>query len=166
MTDIIAHERRVAYYSFLIADKIGLSTEEKRIAILGGFYHDIGKIKIPEIVLMKEKVKEVDRMLIKVHPIIGYALLVQKGGIYAVVAPFVLFHHERWDGKGYPFGLKRKKIPLISRIISVADVYDALTNARPYKREYSKSYAFSFIKKQKNKMFDPLVVDAFLKTKL
>ena len=126
--------------------------------------HDIGKIGIPDAVLLKRSsLTDEEFAVMRRHPLIGYEILrdsqsrfVQMGALIA------LRHHERWDGSGYPDGLKGEDIPLAARIVAVADVFDALTSERPYKRAWSADEAFDYVQANRGTLFDPSCVDVLL----
>ncbi len=122
-----------------------------------GLMHDIGKIAIDDKILDKAGPLSGSEWLeIKRHPEIGYRILSSLNE-YASIAKYVLAHHERWDGKGYPKGLKGEDIPWQSRIIAVADAYDAMTSHRPYRKALSKETAISIIKRNAGTYFDPKI---------
>jgi HD-GYP domain-containing protein (c-di-GMP phosphodiesterase class II) len=134
--------------------------QDLRIAAL---LHDIGKIGIPGSILNKTTpLNEEERAIIKNHPLIGANIIKQVDDFKDVLLG-VRHHHERYDGSGYPFGLKKNQIPLIASIISLADAFDAMTIDRPYQKALSVEEAIAEIKKNKGKQFSPCVVDAFLK---
>lgn len=130
---------------------------------LSGLMHDIGKIAINEGLLNKPgKLTEAEYIEIKKHPEIGYQIL-KSVDAYSGLAEYVLSHHERWDGTGYPRGLKGEAIPLFSRIIAVADAYEAMISDRSYRRAMTHEYAVEEIVRCAGTQFDPDVVHAFLK---
>ncbi len=162
--DTSLHLQRMSLYSRALAEAIGFNEEEAEIIELASPLHDIGKIGIPDNILLKIGPLDIDELkILRKHPQIGYEILqdspslyLQKGGEIA------LAHHERFDGSGYPFGLKGKEIPLSARIVSIADVFDALTNARPYKEAWSADRAFEYIRDESGKHFDPEIVTVLL----
>ena len=124
------HSDRVAAYSVLIGQRLGLSPDEIRTLRIGGMFHDIGKNGIPDKILLKaDKLDSEEYNEIKKHPIIGKNIL-SNAIIFKNIIPIVLYHHERYDGKGYPYGLSDKEIPFLARIVSVADAFDAMTTKR------------------------------------
>ncbi|TCK02502.1 HD domain-containing phosphohydrolase [Phorcysia thermohydrogeniphila] len=154
------HSERVAYYSKRIAQEMGLPEEEVRNIYLAGLLHDIGKIGIPDSILLKPgKLSDKEYEIIKLHPLLSYELLKNieplKGALDGI-----RYHHERWDGRGYPKGLKGREIPLAARIIAVADSYDAMTSERIYRKGRSKKEAISEIMEMAGKLYDPDVVSA------
>lgn len=156
------HSKRVEYYVEVIADELNLS--ETMIGLLKtiAMLHDVGKIGISKELLNKPgKLTEQEFDEIKRHPIIGYRLL-SAVPEYSEIAYDVLSHHERYDGLGYPNGLKGKDIPFRARVISVADAYDAMISKRPYKKPLSKKEAILELINNKGTQFDPEIVDAFI----
>ncbi|WP_020681242.1 HD domain-containing phosphohydrolase [Marinobacterium rhizophilum] len=158
------HISRMSHYSRLIALRLGLSKTECDTILHASPMHDIGKIGIPDIVLLKPgKLTAEEFEVIKRHPEIGARLLDGDDSTLMVTArKIALTHHEKWDGTGYPQGLKGEEIPLAGRIVAVADVFDALTSVRPYKRAWSVEDAAALIRKDAGSHFDPQVVDAFM----
>ena len=155
------HTRRVEDYSVRLADHLNLSKQEKEELRLAAILHDIGKIGIDDAILRKGgALSEKEELMMKGHPEIGARIL---GSVEEMrnVIPGVRYHHERFDGKGYPEGLKGEEIPLYARIISIADAYDALTTDRPYKKAVDKDAALEEIAKDKSLRFDPFIVDTF-----
>lgn len=155
------HSERVASYSEQIAITLGLEKSEVKNIEMGALLHDIGKLSIPRNLLDKPGALEDEEWeLVKSHAIIGYRTLEKFDALKDFT--FAALHHERWDGKGYPFGLKEVEIPLGARIIAVADMLDALTSKRPYRKSLNFKDAFSIIKSERGRKFDPRVVDAAL----
>lgn len=155
------HTRRVEDYSVMLADNLNLSKQGKEELRLAAILHDIGKIGIDDAILRKGgALSEEEDLMMKSHPDIGARIL---GFVKEMrnIIPGVRYHHERFDGKGYPEGLKGEEIPLYSRIISIADAYDALTTDRPYKKSVDKDTALEEIAKDKGSRFDPFIVDTF-----
>ena len=154
----------MSQYAELIALSYGLSEKRADMILWASPMHDIGKIGIPDAVLLKPgKLTEEEWTLMKTHCEIGSHLLSGSNSETLQLAEQIaLTHHERWDGTGYPEGLKGDAIPLEGRIVAVADVFDALTSERPYKSAWSYNDAVAEIKKCAGSHFDPKVVDAFL----
>jgi len=161
------HIIRMARYSRLIADAIGLRPDEAQTIELAAPLHDIGKIGIPDHILLKPgKLSEPELQEMKQHPIIGYEILKGSPSEYLRMGALIaLGHHERFDGSGYPHGLVGDHIPLVARIVAVADVFDALTSHRPYKRAWSADEAYAYLKQQRGSHLDPRLVDAFLEVR-
>jgi HD-GYP domain-containing protein (c-di-GMP phosphodiesterase class II) len=156
------HSARVSRFCLLIAERLNLTTKEKHYLYLTSMLHDIGKIGIPDELLNRPgKLTEEERDKVREHVSLGASMLKARGQIHPIV-PRIRHHHEAYDGSGYPDGLKGEKIPLISRIVAVADTYDAMTSDRPYRKARSKGEAVAEIKRCSGKNFDPQVVEAFL----
>ncbi|WP_051962896.1 HD domain-containing phosphohydrolase [Mesoaciditoga lauensis] len=157
------HSERVAECSRNIAKMMGMDEEAQRKIHQAGLLHDVGKIFVPLEILNKNgKLTSEEYNEIKKHPIIG-AELIEEGAQLKNISKIVRHHHERWDGKGYPDGLKGEEIPLESRIMAVCDTFDAMTSDRPYRKALSEEMALEEIEKNAGKQFDPAVVEVFLK---
>jgi two-component system response regulator RpfG len=158
------HLIRMARYSRLIADTIGLSHEEAETVELAAPLHDIGKIGIPDGILLKPgRLDDAQLKIMRRHPVIGHEILKGSASKYVRMGALIaLGHHEKYDGSGYPNGLVGDHIPLCARVVSVADVYDALTAVRPYKKAWPVDEAFAYLRSQRGRHFDPQMVDAFL----
>ncbi|MGD9605003.1 MAG: HD domain-containing phosphohydrolase, partial [Bacilli bacterium] len=158
------HSKRVSFICQKIGQMLMLRKEEISLLKLMGNLHDIGKIAIDDAILNKPtKLTDEEWNEIKRHPEIGYRILLTSPD-YAEIAEDILAHHERWDGKGYPRGLKGNDIPLRARIIAIADAYDAMTSSRPYRSALSKQYAMDEVKKNAGTQFDPDIALKFVKT--
>lgn len=159
-----SHIARVAYYSRLLALKYGLSEEEQDLIFYASPFHDIGKVGIPDSVLLKPgRLDESEFAIMKEHPNIGYEMIKDSKSKYLQCgATIALSHHEKYNGKGYPKGLKAEEISIFGRIVAVADVFDALTSQRPYKRPWSFEDAIDFLKKESKEHFDPNLVELFI----
>ena len=156
------HARDVADLATRIAREIGWNDDEIEELRIAAMLHDLGKMGIPEAILNKPSGLTDEEMdLIKKHPIIAADITTRI--LPPQIINYIRYHHERWDGEGYPEGLKGDKIPLGSRIIAVADVYHALISDRPYRKALSKREALEIIKDEGGKFFDPEVVKKFLK---
>jgi putative nucleotidyltransferase with HDIG domain len=156
------HSAEVAAYARDIANHIGLSNEERENAHLCGLLHDIGKIGIPAGVLEKKgPLAQRERIAIETHASVGASILARVEG-YETIAQAVKHHHERYDGSGYPDRLKGEAIPLIARIVSVADAYSAMTSERPYRGALTRDEARERLKLEAGKQFDPEIVKAFV----
>ena len=158
------HVIRMAKYSRLIAEHLGLDEAECETVELAAPMHDIGKIGIPDQVLLKPGRLEVEEFaVIKQHTRIGYEILKDSPSKYLQMgAVIALGHHEKFDGSGYPQGLSGEDIPLVARIVAVADVYDALSSKRCYKPAWSHDDVIDLLKAQSGQHFDPQCVGAFL----
>ncbi|MEJ6122318.1 response regulator [Vibrio sp. 2-Bac 85] len=159
------HVIRMAKYAKEIAKEIGLNENECNDLEHAAQMHDIGKIGIPDRVLLKEgKFIPEEWEIMQTHTTIGYEILSGSQSKYMQMGAIIaLNHHERFNGEGYPNQLTGSQIPLIARIVSVADVFDALMSVRPYKKAWPLEDAIDFLKKQSGTQFDPKCVDAFLK---
>jgi putative two-component system response regulator len=159
-----AHILRMAHYSRLIARALGLDTETCERILTAAPMHDIGKVGTPDNILLKPGRLTPDELTImRQHPRIGHDIL--KGSsspMIQMAAEIALTHHEKFDGSGYPDGKAGEAIPLVGRIVAVADVFDALTSPRPYKPAWTLDAAFEFIREGRGNHFDPVCVDAFL----
>ncbi len=162
-SDTGLHVVRVGKYSKLLAIEVGLSDKEIETIELASPMHDVGKIGIEDEILKKRGKltnEEYDRM--KSHSVIGESILgTHSDKLLATAAIMARQHHERWDGSGYPDGVKKENISLYARIVAIADVFDALTTKRPYKEPWEFDKAFRLILSEKGKHFDPHLVDAF-----
>jgi putative nucleotidyltransferase with HDIG domain len=156
------HVRRVRRYALAIAAHMGIEGVELSGLSTGALLHDIGKLGVPEYVLLKPgRLSEDEFEKIKKHPVIGADILENIKFPWPVI-PVVRSHHERWDGTGYPDGLKGEDIPLLARILAVADVYDAMTSTRAYRSAWPHEMVVEGIRAESGTHFDPVVVDAFL----
>ena len=157
-----AHTQRVADLTVRVARKLGVPEPEIVHLRRGAILHDIGKIAVPDHILLKpEPLTEEEWAVMRRHPEYAYELLSPHEYLRpALEIPYC--HHERWDGSGYPRGLRGEEIPLGARIFAVVDVYDALTSDRPYRRAWSHEQAVAYLREQAGKQFDPKVVEAFL----
>ena len=161
------HLLRMARYSRLIADAIGLAAEEAETIELAAPLHDIGKIGIPDHILLKPgRLDDAEWATMRQHPVIGHEILKGSASKYVRMGALIaLGHHEKYDGSGYPSGLEGDHIPLCARIVAVADVYDALTSVRPYKKAWPSGEAFDYLRGQRGRHCDPKLVDAFLRVR-
>lgn len=156
------HSQRVSLLSRALGEALGLSEREQRELKTMGLLHDVGKIAIDENILNKPgRLTDEEYAEIRRHPEIGYRILSASNDM-AELAEFVLSHHERWDGTGYPRGLKGHEIPYLSRIIAVVDAYDAMTRDRAYREAMPEDDALKELRKNAGVQFDPAVVDVFL----
>ena len=156
------HSDRVSEYSVLIGKKLGLSEEELKTLRIGGLFHDIGKIGIPDRILLKtEKLTDDEYSEIKNHPSIG-AHILGASSIFNNIIPIVKHHHERFDGRGYPSGLKGEDIPYMARIAALADTFDAMTSKRSYRNALELDVVLAEIERCKETQFDPKIADVFL----
>lgn len=157
------HFGRVSVYARKIAECLGLSPDFCKNLEHASTWHDVGKVGIPaSILLARRKLTETEFNLVQKHTTIGYIML-KKAASLAMAAEIAHFHHERYDGSGYPNGLQGETIPISARIVALADVYDALRSWRPYKHPWSHTEAMQHIIAKNGTSFDPMVVQAFLK---
>jgi HD-GYP domain-containing protein (c-di-GMP phosphodiesterase class II) len=156
------HTERVTALAKLIGAKMKLSEEQLFNLEIGSLLHDVGMIGIPDNILQKpEPLKDADYARVKKHPEDGKKIIEPIGFLEQAI-PTVLYHHERFDGSGYPENLRGERIPLAGRIIAVSDVFDALTNDRPYRERLTVEQAVQLINDEAGSKFDPVVVEAFL----
>jgi len=156
------HSTRVTSYAVSIANSMGCSQEEIDMLNVSGNLHDIGKIGIPDNILLKPgRLTDGEYAVIKRHPAIG-SNIIGHFNMWADEKKIIKHHHERWDGKGYPDGLNGEEIPFLSRILSVADVYDALTSDRSYRKKLQDDVVIGMIMENTGCQFDPKIVDVFL----
>jgi response regulator RpfG family c-di-GMP phosphodiesterase len=163
-SDTSDHLQRMSNYSLIIGEKLGLDRNELEILKYASPMHDIGKVGIPDSILFKPgKLTESEWIEMKNHSVYGAQILEGSDSpILKASSQIALSHHERWDGEGYPGGLKQDNIPLFGQIVSIVDVFDALTSKRCYKRAYSLDYSIDEIKSSRDIRFSPLMVDAFM----
>ena len=156
------HSERVARYSKKIAEKLGLSERECKQIYYVATLHDIGKCCVPDEILKKpSKLTDEEFDIIKTHTLKG-AEMVKNFSSIPNIHDGILYHHERYDGKGYPSGKKRKDIPLVGRIIAVADAYDAMNSSRVYRDRLSEDEIISELERNSGTQFDPDIVEIFL----
>ena len=155
------HSERVAELSVRIAEDMGLLPDHIEKIHIAAHLHDVGKIGVPDTVLNKPgKLNDVDMIQIQSHSRIGYNIL-RELAPFQEISDIVLHHHERYDGRGYPDGIKGEDIPIESRIIAVADSFDAITSDRPYRNGLSYEVGFDEINKHNGDQFCPLIVEHF-----
>ncbi len=156
------HCERIRNYSVKIGQKINLTSDQMKDLEYASLLHDVGKIAIPESILFKPgKLTEEEYDIVKTHSVKGVTILNSIKQL-ASACIGIKYHHERYDGKGYPEGLKGEEIPLIARIISVGDAFDAMTTYRPYRRKMKKEEAIDILIEEKNRQFDGDIVDKFI----
>ena len=156
------HSDRVSEYSVLIGEKLGLPEDQIKTLRIGGLFHDIGKIGIPDSILLKpDKLSDDEYSQIKNHPSIG-AHILGSAEIFKDIIPVVKHHHERYDGNGYPSRLKGEEIPYIARIAAVADTFDAMTSRRSYRGPIDIEHVKEEIKRCEGTQFDPQIAEVFL----
>ena len=161
--DTGAHILRMSNYSALVARKLGLNDTTVERILYAAPMHDVGKIGIPDQVLLKPgRLNDAEWTIMRQHTTIGAAILEgSEGGFIKLAEVIAMTHHEKWDGSGYPRGLKSNKIPLAGRIVAIADVFDALMSKRPYKEPFPLEKSLAIIREGDGSHFDPEVVEAF-----
>jgi hypothetical protein len=159
------HPRRVARTAFLIARELGMTPADASLIRQAAPLHDLGKLALPDAILLKQaKLSVSEYSQVKQHPSAGAAILSGSSSrVLRLAEEIALTHHEWWNGSGYPAGLQGQAIPLSGRIVALADVFDALTHARPYKRPWPIAKAIGEIRRLAGRQFDPAVVEAFLR---
>ncbi|HAE58011.1 MAG TPA: hypothetical protein DCG54_00480, partial [Anaerolineae bacterium] len=157
------HAERIIELTIELAQALGLGKNELISIRQGVLLHDIGKMGVPdEILLKKGPLTKAERKIMQEHPQIAYDLLSKISYLKQALA-IPHYHHEKWDGTGYPDGLRGQQIPLAARIFAIVDVWDALTNDRPYRQAWSQKKVIRYIREQRGKHFDPEITDSFLK---
>jgi putative nucleotidyltransferase with HDIG domain len=161
--DTLYHSQMVARYTLILSKALGIEDKEFLTSIeRGALLHDIGKIGIPEGILRKPgPLTEPEKEIVKNHPFLGYEMI-KEFDFLKKAAQVVLYHHEHYDGDGYPYGLVGEEIPIEARIFALADTFDALTSNRPYRKGKSFDEALVEIEKNCGTQFDPLLADIFL----
>lgn len=156
------HTDRVTEYAMLTAKQLDWPEERLVVLELAGHLHDVGKIGVPDAVLNKPgKLTAEEFEMMKAHPEIGEQIIRGIDFLEALV-PYVLYHHERYDGRGYPKGLSGEAIPIEGRLLAVSDTFDAMTSSRPYRKQLDAEHAIDEIKRCSGTQFDPNIVGAFL----
>jgi diguanylate cyclase (GGDEF)-like protein len=156
------HNLRVAFYALELAKHFRLESQKLKSIFRGSIVHDIGKIGIPDALLNKPgALTTEERQIVEAHPQIGYDMCTQLG-FSADELAVIRFHHEKWNGTGYPLGLKEEGIPLVARIVALADIYDALTSDRAYRNSWSHDETMNYIIQNSGILFDPACVEAWI----
>jgi len=157
------HSRRVTQLTEKLAKALGMSEQEIRHIRRGALLHDMGKIGIPDSILHKpDNLSDEEWVIMRKHPQLAYDMLHSVEYLHPALE-IPLSHHEKWDGTGYPRGLKGEEIPMAARLFAVVDVWDALTSDRPYRKAWSEDDALGYIREQSGKFFDPRVVELVFK---
>jgi len=157
-----SHSQRVAHYAAMIAKFMGKSVQQQTNIYMAGLLHDVGKIRIPDAILNKNgRLSDAEFEMIKLHPVIGYHILKDVTNL-PMISMGAKYHHERYDGMGYPNGLAQEEIPEIARIIGVADAYDAMTSTRSYRDILPQEKVRSEIIRGRGKQFDPEIAAVML----
>ena len=158
------HTRRVTEMAIRLAQKFGLSDDVLKYMRWGGLLHDIGKMGVPDSILLKaESLTVEEEQIMRQHPVFAYEMLSPIRYLKSAAIDIPYCHHEKWDGTGYPRRLKGEQIPFSARIFAMVDVYDAITSDRPYRGKWEKDRAISYIREQAGIYFDPQVVEMFLR---
>lgn len=156
------HSERVSEYAVLLGKKLCINSDDLYTLRIGGLFHDVGKIGIPDNILTKkDKLTDEEYEEIKQHPSIG-AKILSNAAIFTDIVPIVKHHHERYDGTGYPDHLKGEEIPYMARIVAVADAFDAMASRRPYRDSVEIEKIVKQISENKYTQFDPQIADALL----
>jgi HD-GYP domain-containing protein (c-di-GMP phosphodiesterase class II) len=156
------HARRVSFYSSLLADRLGLSPEQREHVRISAFLHDLGKVGVPtDLLLRPGALDPQERRLVEQHPVIGARLIVPLH-IPAAVSAGIRHHHEWWDGTGYPDEIAGEEIPLIARIIGITDAFDAMSCNRPYRRPLARESIVAELERCAAVQFDPELTKEFV----
>ncbi|HCR70336.1 MAG TPA: histidine kinase, partial [Anaerolineae bacterium] len=156
------HTQRVTELTLRVAAKLGFSDEEMVHIKRGALLHDMGKMAIPDEILQKPgPLDEEEWKKMRQHPVYAFEMLSNISYLHpALEIPF--FHHERWDGSGYPRGLKGEEIPLAARMFAIVDVWDALSSDRPYRKKLPRNEVIAYLREKSGTLFEPRLVDIFL----
>jgi HD-GYP domain-containing protein (c-di-GMP phosphodiesterase class II) len=156
------HTRRVSRLMMRFVEHMHIPSDQWDAIRQGALLHDIGKLGIPDAILLKPgSLTQQERQVMQQHAVYGYNVLAPIINLRQTL-DITLYHHERWDGSGYPYGLRGEQIPLAARLFAVVDVFDALTSDRPYRPAWSNSQATEYLREQAGREFDPTVVQTFL----
>jgi putative two-component system response regulator len=163
-THTAGHSERLAWLSVTLGIALGLDEFSLRVLYRSGFLHDIGKVGIPDSILFKPgSLTDLEWNTMRSHPVKGENICRHLSSL-APVLPVIRHHHERWDGSGYPDGLRGEEIPLLARVLQVADIYDALTNPRPYKRAFTNEEALRILGQETERGWrDPRIMKTFFR---
>lgn len=157
------HTQRVVYLAERLARAMGIRGKQLDALRQGGYLHDLGKLCVPDAILLKpHRLDTIERAVMEAHVERGYELAQRIPGIPKEALAVIRYHHERWDGTGYPFGLQGNDIPILARIFAICDVYDALVSNRPYKEMQSHEAAMAALQEQCGRHFDPAVLETFM----
>jgi HD-GYP domain-containing protein (c-di-GMP phosphodiesterase class II) len=157
------HCNRIEELGSVLGNKLGLGDKEMDELFLLAHLHDIGKITVPKCILEKPgRLDKEEWVTMQSHSYAGYKIT-SSYSEFEGISRYILSHHERWDGKGYPLGLKREQIPFLSRVISVVDSYDAMIDTRPYKKPLTKEEAIKELQDNAGTQFDPYITREFIK---
>jgi HD-GYP domain-containing protein (c-di-GMP phosphodiesterase class II) len=157
------HSERVVCFATALGQALGLNDWQLEALQQGAYLHDLGKVIVPQAILCKTtRLNSKERAIMKTHVEYGFYFASKIPGLNQAALGVIRYHHERWDGTGYPAGLKGEAIPLEARIFAICDVYDALVSERPYKPAWSQEQALQQIRSESGKHFDPDLVEAFI----
>lgn len=157
------HNFRVALFALRLGEAVGLPPEQMRVLAQGAIIHEVGKIAVPDRMLNKPgRLTPEERLEIEQHPVTGFEMC-RRLGFMPEELQVILHHHERWDGTGYPHGLRRTEIQVLARLLAVVDVYDALTSTRSYRSAWSHEDAIAYLQEQAGRQFDARFVEAWLR---
>jgi putative two-component system response regulator len=158
------HVIRMSHVSRIIGLHAGLGPDSLQLLFQAAALHDVGKIGVPDRILLKPGTLDDDELaLVRQHPLIGAEIIGHHDNeLLAAARTIALAHHERWDGTGYPYGLQGEQIPLMARIVAIADVFDALMSVRPYKPAYAVARSLEIMQEERGRHFDPALLDAFM----
>ncbi|MEZ4729403.1 MAG: HD domain-containing protein [Caldilineaceae bacterium] len=157
------HTQRVVYLAERLGRAIGLTGKQLDALRQGAYLHDLGKLSVPDAILLKpHRLDPDERTMMEAHVERGYELAARIPGIPKDALSVIRYHHERWDGTGYPVGLRGNDIPLLARIFAICDVYDALISSRPYKQTWSHEETMAALLDQGGRHFDPAVLETFV----
>jgi HD-GYP domain-containing protein (c-di-GMP phosphodiesterase class II) len=161
------HCRRVARHARNLAQAAGLNDYDQQVTEIASMFHDLGKLGIPDAILLKPgRLTPDEAAVMKLHPVKSVEIINPLSAIpfFKATIPGICHHHERIDGRGYPFGLAGDKIPLISRIILICDSFDAMTTTRPYRKGLTLDHAYKELRQFSGRQFDPQLVEIFTKS--
>ena len=157
------HTQRVVYLAERLGRAMGITGKQLDALRQGVYLHDLGKLCVPDAILLKPyRLDSIERTIMEAHAERGYELALRIPGIPKEALAIIRHHHERWDGTGYPFGLQGTDIPPLARIFAICDVYDALVSNRPYKETWSHEQAMVALQQERERHFDPAVVETFV----
>lgn len=155
------HSKRTSFYAEKLAQKVFSTRSDREHLKLAGMLHDVGKIVVRESIFIDPgELQKEDYEIVKSHPVVGERICSSISSLKPIL-PYIRHHHERFDGSGYPDGLKGKKIPLGARILAVADAFDAMTSERPYRQAFNQEKAVEILMEEAGKQWDPHLVEAF-----